>query len=42
MTARRLHDLLGLPRGVLITASRDPDAKLTFVVTRQQAYCLCQ
>ena len=35
MTARRLHDLLGLPRGVLITASRDPDAKLTFVVTRQ-------
>jgi hypothetical protein len=35
VTARRLHDLLGLPRGVLITASRDPDAKLTFVVTRQ-------
>ena len=35
MTARRLQDLLGRPRGVLITASRDPDAKLTFVVTRQ-------
>ena len=35
MSARRLHELLGQPRGVLITTSRDPDAKLTFVVTRQ-------
>jgi len=34
-TSRSVHDLLADPqsRGVLIAASKDPDAKLTFVVT---------